>query len=185
MISVFSRILERVVHDQLYEFLKANKVITRNQSAFQKLYSTVTSLICNTDSWYENIHHKKIETLQRLQNRAQLIIETARVKDKWSSDWLNVSNLISFDRLVKIINKLRPESLWDKFELRSVHSKYEISNCHDLQIRRLHTERARISFQYSTLKLWNDMPVDIRDASTLKCFKKKLKAHLLADQNNN
>ena len=126
----------------------------------------------------------KIETLQRLQNRALLIIETARVKDNWSSDWLNVSNLISFDRLVKIINKLRPESLWDKFELRSVYSKYETSNCHDRQIQRLNTERARISFQYSTLKLWNDMPVDILDASTLKCFKKKLKAHLLADQNN-
>ena len=45
VISVFSRILERIVHDQLYEFLKANKIITSNQSAFQKLYSTVTSLI--------------------------------------------------------------------------------------------------------------------------------------------
>ena len=38
VISVFSRILERIVHDQLYEFLRANKVIDRNQSAFQKLY---------------------------------------------------------------------------------------------------------------------------------------------------
>ena len=60
VISVFSRILEKVVHDQLYEFLRANKVITRNQSAFQKLYSTVTSLICGTDSWYENIDHKNL-----------------------------------------------------------------------------------------------------------------------------
>ena len=40
---------------------------------------------------------RKIETLQRLQNRAQLIIETARVKDNWSCEWLKVSNLISFD----------------------------------------------------------------------------------------
>ena len=66
-----------------------------------------------------------------------MIIETARVKDNWSCDWLNVSNLISFDRLVKtykVINKLSPESLWDKYELRSVHSKYEPRNCQDLQI---------------------------------------------------
>ena len=61
VISVFSRILERIVHDQLYEFLRANKVITSNESAFQKLYSTVTSLICSTDYWYENIDHKKTE----------------------------------------------------------------------------------------------------------------------------
>ena len=132
----------------------------------------------------ESLPARKIENVQRLQNRAQLIIETARVKDNWSCDWLNVSNLIPFDRLAmtyNIINKLSLESLWDKFELRSVHSKYETRNCHDLQIPRLSMERAKNGFKYSVLKLWNDMPVDIREASTLKCFKKKLKAHLLAD----
>ncbi len=425
VISVFSRILERIVHDQLFEFLAANKVITRNQSAFQKLYSTVTSLICSTDSWYENIDYKKLnltifldlkkafdtvdhtimieklraygikgipgnwfksyldnrqqycslngkkskarevqcgipqgsclgpllfiiylndferslkfskaniyaddtnvtiasndieklvadaqeellnisewmrvnklspnpskteylvighprktkavnipnglklndseikrvsktkslgvmvdenlkwdeqfktvknkicgglaslkklknilpqsklcsvyyaiieshlryadviwgslptrklETLQRLQNRAQSIIESARLNDNWSCDWLNVNNLISFDRSVmtyKIMNKLSPESLWDKFELRSMHSSYVTRNCHDLQIPRLNTEHAKKGFKYSALKIWNDTPVDIREASTLGCFKKQLKAHLLADQ---
>ena len=50
VISVFSRILERIVHDQLFDFLAAKKLITRNKSAFQKLYSTMTSLICSTDS---------------------------------------------------------------------------------------------------------------------------------------
>ena len=80
------------------------------------------------------------------------------------------------------MNKLSPESLWDKFELRSFHSKYETKNCHDLLIPRLNTERAKFGFKYSALKLWNDMPVDMRESSTLKCFKKKLKAHLMADQ---
>ena len=91
----------------------------------------------------------------------------------------------SLDRLVmtyKIINKLSPENLWDKLELRLVHSKYETRNCHDLQIPRLNTERATNGFKYSALTLWNDMTVDIREASTLKCFREKLKAHLLADQ---
>ena len=128
---------------------------------------------------------RKIETLQRLQNRAQLIIESARVKDNWSCDWLNVSNLISFDRLAmtyKILNKLSPENLWDKFELRSVRSKYETRNCYDLQIPRLNTEHAINGFTHSAIKLWNDTPAGIREAATLKCFKKKLKAYLLADQ---
>ena len=69
-------------------------------------------------------------------------------------DWLNVSNLISFDRLVithKLINTLSPDGLWDKFELRSVHLKYETRNCHDLQIPRLNTERAKNGFKYSAL----------------------------------
>ena len=75
-----------------------------------------------------------------------MIIESARVKDDWSCDWMTVSNLISFDLLVmtyKILNKLSPESLWDKFEPSSVHSKYETRNCHDLQIPRLNTEHAK------------------------------------------
>ena len=91
---------------------------------------------------------RKIETLKSLQNRAHLIIENARIKDNWSCDWLNVNNLISFDRLVmtyKIKNRLSPESLWDKFELRSVHSKYATRNCHDLQIPRLNTEHAKLA----------------------------------------
>ena len=80
------------------------------------------------------------------------------------------------------MNKLSPESLWDKFELRSAHSKYETRNCHDLQIPRLNTEREKNGFKFSALNIWNDMSVGKREASTLKCFKKKLKAHLLADQ---
>ena len=86
----------------------------------------------------------------------------------------------------KIINKLSPKSLWDKFELRSVHSKYETRNCHDLQILRLNMERAKNGFKYSALKLWNDIPVDVQEASTLKCLKKKLKQHIywLIKKNN-
>ena len=60
MISVFSRILERIVHDQVYEYLKENRILTTSQAAFQKLCSTITSLIDSTDYWYENIDHKKL-----------------------------------------------------------------------------------------------------------------------------
>ena len=100
------------------------------------------------DVFWGSLPARKIEILQRLQNRAQLIIETAGVKDNWSCDWLNTSNLISFDQLFmtyKSIDKLSPESLWDKFELRSVHAKYELRNFHDLQIPRLNTERAKMA----------------------------------------
>ena len=55
VISIFSRMLEKVVHDQLIEYLITNKVLTPNQSAFRKLHSTVTSLINGTDYRYENM----------------------------------------------------------------------------------------------------------------------------------
>ena len=60
VISVFSRILECIVHDKILNFILENNVLTKNQSAFRKVYSTITSLIGNTDYWYENIDSKKL-----------------------------------------------------------------------------------------------------------------------------
>ena len=60
VISVFSRMLEKIVHDQLIEYLVTNKLLTPNQSAFRKLYSTVTSLINGTDYWYDNMDKKQL-----------------------------------------------------------------------------------------------------------------------------
>ena len=60
VISVFSKMLERLTHDQLFEFLKANESITCNQAAFRKLYSITTSLISSTDFWYKKIDHSNV-----------------------------------------------------------------------------------------------------------------------------
>ena len=60
VITIFSRLLERLVHDQIFDFFLENNTITKNQSAFRKLYSTITSLIRSTDHWYENIDKKKL-----------------------------------------------------------------------------------------------------------------------------
>ena len=66
-------------------------------------YAIVESHLRYADVIWGSLPARKIETLQRLQNRAHLIIKTARVKDKWSCDWLNVSNnaRMSDERLVK------------------------------------------------------------------------------------
>ena len=34
VISILSRMLERIVHDQIFDFLLKNNLITKNQSAF-------------------------------------------------------------------------------------------------------------------------------------------------------
>ena len=76
----------------------------------------------------------------------------------------------------KVMSKLSSESLRDKFELRSMHSSYVTRNCHDLQIQRLNTEHTKKGFKYSALKMWNDTPVDMREASILGCFKKTIES---------
>ena len=67
----------------------------------------------------------KLNTLQRLQDRARSVIEKARLKDNWSHNWLTVEQLTKFDRSVmtyKIISRQCPESLWDKYHHRTQHS---------------------------------------------------------------
>ena len=60
VISVFAKLLERLTHDQLFEFLKANESITCNKSTFRKLYSTIASLTGSIDFWYENIDRSNV-----------------------------------------------------------------------------------------------------------------------------
>ena len=49
-----------MVHDQLFDFLTANNLLSDNQFAYRKLHSTITSLMNVTDTWYKNIDEKNI-----------------------------------------------------------------------------------------------------------------------------
>ena len=60
VLSVVSRILEKIVHDQLMEFLKGQNMLCLNQFAFQKLHSTLTCLLNVIDPWFKNSDEGKI-----------------------------------------------------------------------------------------------------------------------------
>ena len=60
VVSVSPRILQRIVHNQIYEHLKATKALKMSQSVFQKCYTTITSLIDSTGKWYDNINDKQL-----------------------------------------------------------------------------------------------------------------------------
>ena len=119
-----------------------------------------------------------IIALQRLQNRASYIIENAKITDSWSRSWLNVENIIRYDRKImtyKIMNKLCPEKFFNKFLPRSSVSKYNTRHCRDLKIPRYRTEFAKKGFHCSALKAWNDLPATLRELPTQNSFKKQLK----------
>ncbi len=60
VLSVVSRILEKIVHDQLMEYLKEQNKLCLNQFAFQKLHSTITCLLNVIDPWFKNSDEGKI-----------------------------------------------------------------------------------------------------------------------------
>ena len=60
MLSVLSKLLEIIVHDQVISFMKRNALCTKSQLAFQKLHSTLTSMINVTGAWFSNADSHKV-----------------------------------------------------------------------------------------------------------------------------
>ena len=54
MLPFLSRVFEKLVFNQLYEYLDKNKLIHYKQSGFRSLNSAVTFLLKSTDDWYAN-----------------------------------------------------------------------------------------------------------------------------------
>ena len=52
---VISRLFEKLVFNQLYQYLDHNGLLSPDQSGFRRLHSTVTCLLKNTDDWYTGL----------------------------------------------------------------------------------------------------------------------------------
>ena len=55
VLTVISRLFEKLVFDQLYQYMKENGLFSGDQSGFLRLFSTVTCLLKNTDDWYSGL----------------------------------------------------------------------------------------------------------------------------------
>ena len=60
LLSVLSKLFEKIIHDQVSMFMKENGLSSNCQHGFRQLHSTVTSLISLTDLWFSNIDRKKV-----------------------------------------------------------------------------------------------------------------------------
>ena len=55
VLPVIARLFEKLVFDQLYQYLDENGFLSPDQSGFRALHSTVTSLLKCTDDWYSGL----------------------------------------------------------------------------------------------------------------------------------
>ena len=60
VLSVFSRLLEKLGHDQVSSYMKEQKKFATCQHAFLKMHNTLTSLLNITDSWFSNVDKHRI-----------------------------------------------------------------------------------------------------------------------------
>ena len=59
VVPIIVKSFERIIYDQLYDYLNTNHLLSNHQSGFRSLYSTVTALLEATDEWYYNIDEYK------------------------------------------------------------------------------------------------------------------------------
>ena len=55
VLPVISRLCEKLVANQLYQYLDHNSLLGPNQSGLRRLHSTVTCLLRNVDDWYTGL----------------------------------------------------------------------------------------------------------------------------------
>ena len=87
LLPIISKILEKIVANQLMFFLENNNLISKNQHGFRARLSTETALLTITNKIYENIEQKKISLL--------LLLDLSKAFD-------SVSHQILLDKLCKV-----------------------------------------------------------------------------------
>ena len=60
-LSLFSRLQEKLGHDQVSNYLKEQNKFSKCQHAFLKMNNTLTALLIIANSWFSNFDKRKIE----------------------------------------------------------------------------------------------------------------------------
>ena len=55
ILPVISKLFEKLIADQLYQYMTENNMLSSNQSGFRPLHSTLTCLLKITDDWYSGL----------------------------------------------------------------------------------------------------------------------------------
>ena len=69
------------------------------------------------------------------------------------------------------------------FQLKSSLSNCNIRNYKDIHIPVLKLESTKKGFQHAGIKAWNNIPLSIRELSSLSLFKSPLKKHFMSNGN--
>ena len=119
-----------------------------------------------------------LKQLQSLQNRACRIIKGLKKREGVEEHlkdlhWLKVQERIEFKILLltyKSLHGLAPSYL-------SELVKYNSSGCRDVSLF-CPTDNSPRAFSMAAPRLWNDLPLDIKQCLSINVFKIKLKSHL-------
>lgn len=128
----------------------------------------------------------QIKRMQKIQNRGMRIILkcdflTPKKFMLEQLGWLSVSQRIIFNSIVmvfKLKNGLVPNYICDEvLYVNNVHS-VNVRNMNNFRLPKYKTDLTRKSIFYEGLKMYNELPIDIKNITNLNAFKIKCKEYV-------
>ena len=176
----------KAAYAQLRNIALIRRHITQNAAA-TLIQSLVISRLDNMNSLLYGLPDSELNKLQRIQNHAAKVVLMKKKSDHvtpllMSLHWLRIPFRIEYKLLLltyKCLNGKAPEYLASL--LGPYKPQRQLRSCdQDL----LAEKRARLktygmrAFSVAAPKLWNKLPLDVRNSGSVGTFKSKLKTHL-------
>ena len=180
VISVIAKVFERIVYDQLYNFLTNEDIISNYQSGFRSLHSTATALLEATDNWAFNIDRGNVNAVVFLDFKKGFSYDADANRLIRQLDWKDLNTQFQIQKSImvyKSLNGLVPEYLSSKFVKRN-ETRYSLrDSVNKLFVPFPRTNFMKNSFTYSGAVLWNSLPCHVREAESLSQFKRLVNVH--------
>ena len=174
----------------IHNIRKISKYLSR-ESLKTLVHAFITSRLDYCNSLFYGLPKYHLSKLQRVQNAAARLVTSTRKYDHitpvlYNLHWLPVFYRIYFKILIltfKAIHNMSPSYISNLVSIKSC-SAYSLRSNSSLILDRpkgriLSTLGAR-SFYAAAPTLWNSLPANIRDITSLSIFKKNLKTYLFS-----
>jgi hypothetical protein len=178
--------ITRSCYGQLWSISKIRKYLTTD-AAERLVHAFITSRLDNHNSMLSGAPDYLLDKLQLIQNQAARVITGQRRKDHITESlvdlhWLPVKYRIEFKMLLFAYKSQHGKApvylsdlLYPHVPARSLRSEQQL---------RLEQPRARSkkygdrAFSIAAPRLWNNLPLFVKDSDSVDIFKSRLKTHL-------
>ena len=157
------------------------------------MHSFVSSRLDNFNSLLYGVPKNQIKKLQRVQNAAARVVTRSRKFEHITPSlielhWLPIAQRIEYKILLltfKALHGLAPTYIKDLIKV-SKYSRNLRSNSQNFLVvpKTFYSKYGDRSFSYAAPTLWNKLPLECREATSVNCFKTKLKSYLFREAYN-